>query len=125
MTRPTDRGAASGNGGHATVVATLRPPATGMTRMTERLVTALVQRGDVRLINLSAGGAGRRRSCKAIRSARHLKASLRILAGQAGEGAIYVPLNSGLAVVLDVELAGAARALDAIVEEILSIRSTP
>ena len=93
----------------ATVILTLPPPVTGMTLVNQRIVAELQRRGTVTLINLSAGGAGRRRSWKIIRSVRHLGASLQVLTGTAGAGHLYLALNSGAAVVLDLVMVAAAR----------------
>lgn len=92
------------------VIATLPPPTTGMTRVTNRVVEELSLRGRVHVINLSAGGAARRRNWKAIRSIRQMSAALNVLLGRAGQGNIYIALNSGTAVLLDVLLVASARA---------------
>jgi glycosyltransferase involved in cell wall biosynthesis len=97
------------NHGQATVILTLPPPVTGMTLVNQRIVAELQQRGTVTIINLSSGGAGRRRAWKLIRSIRHLGASLRVLKGSAGSGNLYLALNSGPAVALDIVLVTAAR----------------
>src|SRR5690349_21466106 len=93
----------------ATVIATLPPPTTGMTRVTERMVAELRVRGQVEIVNLSAGGASRRRGWKLIRSLRQIGAAFRILAQPSRSGSLYLALNSGAAVALDVLVVAAAR----------------
>lgn len=95
--------------GHATAVLTLPPPVTGMTLVNQRFVAELQRRGTLTVINLSEGGAGRRRSWKFVRSLRHLRASVRVLFGAAGSGSLYLAINSGPAVTLDIVLVSAAR----------------